>query len=175
MLGNPDGAPQPPVCAKTLGISKDYTIKFRGTRSSAEATTSGRLAELQAFVELGLPSTAELRRRNQEDFYTDEAGVAVPGGLRSEPLRRRPGVLAPAGNAAPVRMTEMLVLISVYWHYFLSHLVVRMQLLKPFGRHHLISSVVRYFSGPMSAVQGHRSPDGALSLGPERSAALPPG
>ena len=60
-------------------------------------------------------------------------------------------------------MTERLVLISVYWRYFLSHLVVRMQLLKPFGRHHLINSVVRHFSGPMSAVQGHRGPDG----GPE--------
>lgn len=88
--GNPEGAPQPPVCTETLAISKDYTIKLRGTTSSAEATTSGRLAELQAFVELGLPSTAELRRRNQ-GFYTDGAGVAVPGGLRSEPPRGWPG------------------------------------------------------------------------------------
>lgn len=84
------------MCSETLGISKDYTIKFRGTTSSAEATTSRRLAELQAFLELGLTSTAELRCRNQGAIYTDEAGVAVPGALSSEPPRGRPGVLAPS-------------------------------------------------------------------------------
>lgn len=72
------------VRAAALGISKDYTMTFQGTPSSAGATTSGRLAELRAFVELGLPSTAELRRRNQADFYTGgEGGCARRAEVRA--------------------------------------------------------------------------------------------
>lgn len=39
--GNPEGAPQPSVCALwALGISKDDTMKFQGTTSSAAGSQS---------------------------------------------------------------------------------------------------------------------------------------
>lgn len=92
----PGGGTTTPSVLRDAGYFQGLHDKVPGDDELGGGTTSRRLAELQAFLELGLTSTAELRCRNQGAIYTDEAGVAVPGGLSSEPPRGRPGVLAPS-------------------------------------------------------------------------------